>query len=384
MSFVIFILVLSALVLIHEAGHYLAARLFGVKAEEFGIGFPPRIFGYVRDRGKWKRITHKDDGTYRSTIWSVNWLPLGGFVRIKGEQEDGINDPDSLHAKPIWKRVTIIAAGVLMNWLLAIALFTGLFAVGTRAILDELPPGASVADRTVAVTQVLKGSPAANAGILPGDEIRSIEGRDVPDAETLRRDIGGRGTQRTRFVIARDGEERTVEVAPALLPEIGRTGVGVALADVGTVSFPLPQAFANGVQMTFFLTKAIIFAFGGIFKDLVVSQKVAEDVAGPVGIAVMTGQVAKQGIAPLIQFAAMLSVNLAVINFLPIPALDGGRVLFLFIEKLRRRPVSRHLEIAIHNVAFLILILLILLVTARDLFRYGGVIAGGVKGLVGM
>lgn len=384
MSFLIFIVVLSALVLIHEAGHYLAARLFGVKAEEFGIGFPPRIFGYVRDRGKWKRIDHKDNGTYRSTIWSVNWLPLGGFVRIKGEQEDGINDPDSLHAKPIWQRIVIIAAGVLMNWLLAIALFTGLFAVGTRAILDELPAGASITDRVVAVTQVLKASPAAEAGILPGDEIRSIEGRAVTDAESLRRGIGERGTERTRFIIMRDGEERAVDVTPALLPEIQRTGVGVALADVGTVSFPLPQAFVNGVQMTFFLTKAIVYAFGGIFRDLVVSRKVAEDVAGPVGIAVMTGQVAKQGIAPLVQFAAMLSVNLAVINFLPIPALDGGRVLFLFIEKLRRRPVSRHLEIAIHNVAFLILILLILLVTARDLFRYGGVIAGGVKGLVGM
>jgi len=132
------------------------------------------------------------------------------------------------------------------------------------------------------------------------------------------------------------------------------------------------------------MTKAVLWAFGGIFKDLVVKRQVTQDLSCPVGSAVMTGQVARQGLMPLLQFAATLSVNLAVINFLPIPALDGGRILFLAIEKVRRRPISRKLEIAIHNVAFILLVLIIVLVTARDLFRYGGLIIGGVKGWVGM
>jgi regulator of sigma E protease len=132
------------------------------------------------------------------------------------------------------------------------------------------------------------------------------------------------------------------------------------------------------------LTKAIILAFIDIFRQLFVSRTVPEDVSGPVGIAVIAGRIAKQGFTPFLQFAGMLSVNLAVINFLPIPALDGGRALFLVIEKLRRKPLSRKLEIGIHNVAFLLLILLIILVTVRDLSRYGGVIVDGVKGIAGM
>lgn len=384
MTLIIFFIVLSVLVLIHELGHFLAARIFGVKAYEFGFGFPPRLLGYVKDRGRWKRVKNGDKTDYKNTIWSINWLPFGGFVRLKGEQEDGLHDADSMVEKPIWQRLIIIAGGVAMNWLLAVVLFFIAFTFGVTAILDELPENAKVTRRATVITQVLPSSPAAEAGIEAGDEVRDIAGSFPTDEKMARDLIGAKGTETFDFKVKRGDEELTLKVTPRLIQEIGKPGLGVGLADVGEVSFAPHEAAWQAVHMTYSMTKAVLWAFGGIFKDLVVKREVTQDLSGPVGIAVMTGQVARQGLMPLIQFAAMLSVNLAVINFLPIPALDGGRVVFLAIEKIRRRPVSRKLEIAVHNIAFILLILIIVLVTARDLFRYGGMIVGGVKGLVGM
>lgn len=369
MSFLFFLIILSVLVLIHELGHFLAARAFGIKAEEFGFGFPPRLIGVVKDRGRWKIIGPRDHATYDRTIWSLNWLPLGGFVKIKGEQEAGMHDPDALHAKPIWQRMVVIAAGVIMNWLLAIALFTIIFVSGTRAVLEDLPARAKVSDPSVAITQVLEDSPASRGGIQPGDEVVSFDGKPVTTAAAVREGIREHGTRELELGIRRKDTEQTIRVTPEMLKELDHTGIGVGIADVGTVSLGVTDAFVNAVSMTARLTKGILFAFGDLVRDIAVHQSVSKDISGPVGIAVMAGSVAKQGVAPLLQFAALLSINLAVVNFLPIPALDGGRFLFLFIEKLRRRPLSRKLEIAIHNVAFLLLIVLILLVTIRDLSR---------------
>lgn len=369
MFVIFFLLALSVLVIIHELGHYLAARLFGVKAEEFGFGFPPRLVGFVKERGRWKIVGATDRSKYAKTIWSINWLPIGGFVRIKGEQEDGINDPDSIHAKPIWQRVVIIAAGVVMNWILAAALFTVIFSVGTVAVLDGLPANARISNRTVMIDQVLKGSPAEKSGIKPGDEILRVDGAALATALDARNRIGAKDTRIVTFVLKRDSKELTLDVTPVYLESIQRPGIGVAIEDVGTVSFPFPQAVTNGVVMTASLTKGIVVALGDVIQRLFIEREVADDLSGPVGIAVMANRIVKQGVTPFLQFAALLSVNLAVINFLPIPALDGGRVLFLVIEKLRKRPMSRHLEIGIHNIAFIILILIILLVTARDVSR---------------
>lgn len=384
MDFLFFLLFLSLLVIIHELGHFLAARMFGIKAEEFGFGFPPRIFGFVKDGSRWKMIGAKDDAEYSNTIWSLNWLPLGGFVRIKGEQEDGINDRDSIHAKPIWQRIIVIAAGVFMNWMLAFVLFSIVLAVGTLSSLEDLPAGARVTDRAIGITQVLPGSPADRSGLIVGDTVLSMNGVAPTSSMALRDAIQTEKTRELTLVIRRGSEQQTVTTTPAYVSDIQRVGLGIGLTDVGHVSFPLPQAIVNGFSMTLGLTKAIILAFGGILRDLVIHRTVPPDVSGPVGIAVVAGQIVKQGIMPFVQFAAMLSVNLAVINVLPIPALDGGRLVFLVLEKIRRKPMSRKLEIAVHNVAFILLIVLIIAVTARDLSRYGGMIVGGVKGIVGM
>ncbi len=369
MFIILFLLALSVLVIIHELGHYLAARLCGVKAEEFGFGFPPRLIGFVKERGCWKIVGPRDHAKYANTVLSLNWLPLGGFVRIKGEQTEGMHEPDSIHAKPIWQRVFIISAGVIMNWLLAALIFTSLLALGTTALLEALPPGAHISERTILISEILPSSPAAQAGIKPGDELLSIQGVKLTVAREARDIIRQQEAQPMSIIIRREHQAQTFQVVPVKLKEISRFGIGVAMADAGKVKFPLPFAILNGVKMTAELTQAIIVSLAGVLRDLFVTRTVTPDLSGPIGIAVIANRIAQQGIAPLLQFVAVLSVNLAVINFLPIPALDGGRVLFLAIEKIRRRPISRTLEIGMHNVAFLILVLIILLVTARDVSR---------------
>jgi regulator of sigma E protease len=383
--FILFLLVLSVLVLIHEAGHFFAAKLFKVKANEFGYGFPPRIFGFVKVNGKWKYVSRKDETEYENTIWSVNWLPLGGFVSIKGENPDGsADDPDSFQNVAIWKRVIILAAGVVMNWLLAFVLFATIFMVGAPAMLEDLPEGAVVEDRTVNITHMLKDQPAEQAGLLAGDRVLSIAGEeptDYPHAVDL---IGAQGENEFEMKIERDDEELSFNINPTYIEELEKAGIGVAMADIGVVKFAWYQAIWQAGVATYTYTKVIIFAFAGIVKDIVTFKGVSEDVAGPVGIAVLTGQFAKQGIVPLLQFSAILSINLAVINFLPIPALDGGRVVFLLIEKVRRKALRPKLEAMIHQIAFLSLIILILLVTLRDIGKYGGAILGGLKNLIGI
>ncbi len=370
MSILIFILALSVLVLIHELGHFLVARLFKVKADEFGIGFPPRIFGFVRDeKGKWKRVSGSDEQTYKNTIWSFNWLPLGGFVRIKGEQDYGTTDEDSLNAKPIWQRLLIISAGVVMNWVLAVFLFTAVYAMGTSVALEDVPAGFATSQAVIQVMEVVPGSPAERSGLHIGDRIVDANSIVPKDAAAFREQIRLQGEQPMKITLEDDTSKREVTVTPAMIGDINRLGLGVALADVAHVSFPLPQAFWLGITTTAKLSVLITKAFGGIITDLVVRQKVAQDVSGPIGIVVMSGQVVRQGVAPFLQFLGMLSVNLAVINFLPIPALDGGRALFLIIEKIRRKPMNRKLESKIHGIAFLLLIGLILLVSVQDIFR---------------
>ena len=383
MSILIFFLVLSALVLVHEAGHYFSARALGVKAEEFGFGFPPRLVGFVKEGGKWKIVGRKDREQYTNTIWSLNWLPLGGFVKIKGEQA-AIKDKDSFHVRPVWQRFIILAAGVTMNWILAFVLFTTVFIAGTQAVIEDLPSGANIKDRAITITQVLPNSPASKAGFLPGDSIVSIAGAVPQSSDLARSIIGEQGSVPFTVAILRNGESKDLVATLDFVKEVGRPALGVGIAEVGSVSYPPFIAVKVAAIATIGYTKAVVMTFIDIFRQLLSFKAPVEEVSGPVGIAVLSGQIARQGIIPLLQFAAILSINLAVINFLPIPAFDGGRVLFLFIEKLRRRAMNQQIEAAIHNVSFIILIALILLVTMRDVFKFGGVILDGAKGLVGM
>ena len=384
-AIIVFVIILSVIVFVHELGHFLVARFFGVKTDEFGFGLPPRIIGIVKnDEGRWEIVKGGSKKEFRRMILSLNWIPVGGFVAIKGENGEEAEVQDSFGSKPIWQRISMISAGVVMNIVLAFVILTFGFLVGLPSVIDDLPSSAKVSNPQVQVFTVLEGSPADQAGIEPGDTITSINGTTFANTGEIQDFIKECKTKEIEVVLSRQGDEVVREIVPITLEETGEVGIGVGLADIGIVTYPIHWAVIRGAESTVYLTEAVVVAFYDLFKNMIIKQEVAVDLSGPVGIAVLTGKFARMGFAYVLQFAALLTVNLAVINFLPFPALDGGRVLFLVIEKIRRKPLPQKIEAAIHNTGFLLLLLLLALVTFRDIFRASDKIIGGLKSLIGL
>lgn len=364
LTIILFIAVLAVLVLAHELGHYLTARWFGCRVEEFGFGFPPRLWGW---RSKKTDI-----------LYSVNALPLGGFVKILGEDGAATDDPTSFAARPAYQRVVILVAGVTMNVFLAAILLSIGFGVGLPTALPDdgslaaLGQSARVQDGGIQISQVLPNSPATTAGIQVGDVVTGIEGRVMADVSSVQSMFSLNADRPLTLTILRQGTIQTLTVTPTYLPSVGSVAVGVGLVHVATVSYPWYQAIAHGVLATGHLISAIVMAFVTIIAQLISGSTAGVSVSGPVGIAVLTGQVARQGFAALLNFMAWLSVNLAIVNILPLPALDGGRVLFVILEKLRRRRVDQRLEAIVHNLGFALILALIVLVTYHDVVQWGG------------
>lgn len=363
----IFVAVLAVLVLVHELGHYLAARFFGIEVEEFGIGFPPRAWSVKKGK----------------TVWSINWTPLGGFVKIKGEDDPKITGPGTFSHKPASVRAVVIVAGVVMNLLLASALFSVGFMAGVSQPLEGLPGNARIRDPRVQVIEILPGSAAAEAGFEAGDIISSIDGRSFSKIDDIQAYVNG-AEGPVDVALRRGKEEVDVTLAPRLDEESGKKIMGVALVESAIVSFPWYVAIPRGIYATGFYLKEIVLSLVDLLKGLFVGQKPGVEFSGPVGIAVLTGRAARLGFTFLLQFAALLSVNLAVINVLPIPALDGGRLLFIIIEKIRGRSVRPMVEAVVHRIAFFLLLGLVVLVTIHDLGRYHTQILDALKGLFGV
>lgn len=381
LTILLFIAILSLLVLVHEAGHFFTARHFGCKVEEFGFGLPPRLFGF-------RRRSREAGKSEEGTIYSLNALPFGGFVKIKGEDGESQLDQDSFAHKKAWQRGVILSAGVVMNIVLAVVLLSLGYIFGVPQVIGEESKFASVKDHKIQVIEVMDESPAALAGIKMGDVISGYDNcpgcvykMRVPDEDVLvvfqnieevRTYLGENVDKEVALYIQSDGEDtaRFLTVQPKFLEETQRGGIGVGLIETGLVRYPFYIAPLKGLEEAASLTKQIILAFGGILKDLLTERKVGVEVTGPVGIAILTGKVAHEGILYLMYFTALLSLNLAVINFLPIPALDGGRFLFLLIEKIRGRPMDRRIEGAVHTLGFFLLITLVMVVTVKDVARF--------------
>lgn len=370
LTILIFFLVLSVLVIAHELGHFFAAKSVGVKPEEFGLGFPPRAVGYTKQNGEWQKVA-STTMTSEKTIWSLNWLPLGGFVRLKGENE-AMHEKDSFSSKGKLARAWILVGGVLMNWLLAFVIFTVGFLVGVPSALVELPPDAVVRDAHVEISSVVADSPAAKTGLAIGDRLIRVDSVEATDTEGVRATLGDHSAtqEQLTLTISRDDVEQDIVVVPTEIASLGKKGIGVGLADVGTVRLPFFEAITTSAQTVWGYTKMIFTGFTDMIRRLFVERSAGADVSGPVGIAVMTGQVAKNGLWPLLHFAALLSINLAVLNLLPIPALDGGRLLFVLIEAVVGKRTA-NLEARVHQIGFVLLLGLILLVTIKDVHTYG-------------
>jgi len=381
-TIVIFILVLSVLVLVHEFGHFLTARSLGVKCEEFGLGFPPRGLGvYKNKNGKWRwifgnisveNLENSNDPNIQPgaevTVYSLNWLPLGGFVKIKGENGDGKNDSDSFASKKIWKRTVILAAGVTMNIVLAWFLFSVGYMIGMPQSNETVSKNAIITASEVMVAQVIPNSPAAAAGLKEGDAILRINNEVVSSEISLQDAVAKNNGLKTDVLVKREGKEINLSVTP-VSKDGARATMGVSIFSSGLIRYPFFSALIEGAKTTGYMIKSIFTAFGTLIASLFQGQKVGDQFAGPVGIANITGQAARLGFTYLLQFVALLSLNLAVINILPLPALDGGRIFFLLIEKIKGKPVKPEVEAIIHNIGFMLLMALIVFITYKDVIK---------------
>ncbi|KKW07583.1 MAG: Membrane-associated zinc metalloprotease [Candidatus Moranbacteria bacterium GW2011_GWE1_49_15] len=366
MAIIIFILILGLLVLVHELGHFLVAKRNGITSHEFGFGFPPRVFGvYRNEKGKWKFVRGSRDVKTKNTIYSLNWFPIGGFVKIKGEDGSGQNEPDSFANKSAWARIKVLLAGVIMNFVLAWVLFSIGFMIGTYQEVSETDaPGSKIL-----VNMVAEGSPAQSMGLRLGDELvfgmdgEKVEFKTVKDVQDF---IGLHKGEEIALGVQR--EEETVELkgVPRSESVENQGALGIGLAQVEIVRYSFFQALYYGlVEM-----KNVFILMGITIKELFVGQTAGVDVTGIIGIAVYTGQVIPLGIVQILRFAAILSINLGIINALPFPALDGGRVLFILIEKIKGSPVSEKIEHAFHMIGFMLLIFLMVVVTFKDIIRF--------------
>lgn len=344
----IFLAALSILVLVHEFGHFIAARVLGVSVEEFGIGFPPRATGKV----------------FGKTLYSINWIPLGGFVKLKGEQGEARNDPDSFASKSVWKRLVIVVAGVVMNFLFAIVILAIGFSFGIPQPVRDVRAGAHIRDEKIIITSIFPQSPASLAGMRTGDVLQTVDGEEVKSAELFQSYVKERKDQSISLGVARGKEIVSFQVSPQEIPQAKYIGIGIAFEHVGTISYPLHIAAFEAARLSLSLCGQILQLIGSAIRNATISAFM-----GPVGVAVSTGAVAKLGFSYLLTLVVQLSLGLAMFNILPFPALDGGRALFVILEKIRRKPVTPEIENAIHAVGFFLLIGLVLLVTIQDVRR---------------
>jgi regulator of sigma E protease len=352
----IFLVLISALVFVHELGHFLVARRSGVRVDEFGIGFPPRL-------ASWKR---------GGVIYSLNLLPLGGFVKIHGENGEGRGDADSFESKRARTRAAILGAGVAMNWVTAFAAMALALAIGVEASPDSTV-GRWVENPRAVAAAVAVDSPAALAGLAPGDAIvsaaRGAERLDAPSAEAFVAFTSATTAPIALSFESPRGEAKAATVTPVYREDLGRAAIGATVVDSGLAKLPVGAALVEAGKYTVYLTADVAAALWGLAADAVRSDADIADLSGPVGIAVLAREASDVGFGQLLAFAAAISVNLAVLNLLPFPALDGGRLAVIAIEKAARRKVPERWLGWVNIIGLGLLLALMAAVTVSDIVK---------------
>jgi len=340
-TIVAFILILSVLILAHEFGHFITAKLSGIKVEEFGLGFPPRIFGIKRGE----------------TVYSVNWVILGGFTKLAGEEDP--SEPRSLASKSYGIRLLVLVAGSVMNLLIPIIFFTASFMIPHTEAFEN-----------VVITDVSPGSPAEEAGIKPGETIIWINDNQINNRANIgyyvQLNLGKQIQVTTRDA---DSAEKVYTLTPRWNPPEGQGSIGVMISGtdttVKTVSMPfweaIPQSVAHSWEIVVLYKNEITKWFIG---------NTAPQLTGPIGIAQLTGEVVRMGITQVLEFTALISISLGIFNLFPFPGLDGGRIIFVILEWIRRgKRISPKREGLVHTIGFAVLILLIIVVSYFDVIR---------------
>ena len=351
MTIIIFIIILAILILVHEFGHFIVAKKSGIRVDEFGLGLPPRIWGKK----------------FGETLYSINWLPIGGFVKIFGEdpvveapvarntaQE---NEGRELHygaspqedysramfTKPKWIQALVLVAGISFNIIFAWILISLGFVIGLPTPVGESPFG-QVRNPQVVITNVLPNSPAQKAGLSSGDTVlyASVGGRAVTDlsAENISKTIT-QSTSGNVSITYRHGSAnpKTVTVAPNTDIIKGHRAIGISMDTIGTLKLPIHLAFIEGARSTYLLVIGTATGLAKFIYQTIIFKSDLSQVTGPVGIAGVVGQASQLGFVYLLSLVALISINLALINLVPFPALDGGRLLFVAIEAIIRRPI---------------------------------------------
>ena len=332
MDLIIFVVALSVLVLVHEWGHFVAARKTGVKVEEFGLGLPPKIIG--------KKI--------RGTIYSLNWLPIGGFCKLYGEDGDGKGGEAFNHKKP-WQKLIIVMGGVLMNLVLAITIFTMVYMIlGVPKEMDK-----------VKIVAVVKDSPADKVGLKENDWVNKVGNVEIKTPNQLTDEVAKYKGKKVNLII---DENKIVNIEVRENPPEGEGSMGVAISNMEMVKVPwyrFYEGIGAGFEEAYYWGKIIANGVGKMVGGLFVGQ-VPKDVSGPIGMYEATSAINKnQGILAVIHFFGIVSVNLAIVNILPFPALDGGRIIFVLYEMLTKRKANQKVEAVVNNLGMIILLALI-------------------------
>lgn len=361
MSIFLFIVILLVLVLVHEFGHFIVARKSGIKVEEFGFGFPPKLFSFKKGEVK----------------YSFNALPLGGFVKILGENyENNIPEEEKHRAmlnKPKRIQAAVLIAGIFFNLLLAWLLFTIGFTAGLPVSTASTGFSEELKEKNILITSVLKDSPAGLAGLEGGDKITALSsgGAELKPAnlEEVQEFVSGRAGQEISLTIKREGQEKEFKIVPEAGVVPDKAAIGVGLDMVGIAKFNIFRSVWEGLKMTGTMTWDTAKALVGLIVDAFRGQADVSNLTGPVGIVGVVDSAYKFGLIYLISFTAVISINLAVINLFPFPALDGGRLLFVLIEKIKGSPIKPVVANVLNAAGFILLIALMIFVTYHDILK---------------
>lgn len=357
-----FIFVLTIVVFFHELGHFLVARWCGVSVKVFSVGFGPEIFGWTDRKG---------------TRWRVSWIPLGGYVKFLDDEDvtSASPHPDtgqmseaeragSFHLKPVGARAAVVAAGPIANFILAIVIFTVVFAAFGRVVLEPR------------VDAVAPNSAAAEAGFLPGDIVRTINGARIEAFSEIQRIVAVSADEELTIGIERDGKAMTLTAAPRVQEITDNFGnkqrialLGLSRTTTGEIQqverYSVPQAFLLAVEETwFFVARTMDYLY-----EVIAGRQSADQLGGPIQIAQVSGQVASFGIVALINLAAMLSISIGLLNLFPVPMLDGGHLLYYLIEAVRGRPLSERAQEFGFRIGLTLVLGLMILATWNDLAR---------------
>jgi len=362
MSILIFIIILGVLIFVHELGHFLVAKKSGIRVDEFAVGFPPKIWSWTKN----------------GTKYALNLIPIGGYVKIFGENADEeALDPenkDSFLNKSRWIQAAVLVAGVAFNivfaWMLfSISLMAGFPSVVTDQNADDIK------ESYVVVTSTYPESPAEKVGLETGDQITGItRGEEVLNLNDITvssiQDFISANTETLNLEVARGEKTLNLELAPKTgIIGAEKPAIGISMDRIGKLQLPFFEALWRGVTMTGQMIKEIAFGLFGLIADVFTGNGSFDNVAGPVGIVNLVGSASNFGLTYLLGFTAFISINLAVLNILPFPALDGGRLLVVLIEGVTRRRIKPSIVNAINATGFILLLLLMLIITINDVIR---------------